>query len=99
MPLNIPHTNVIKMAYFDRELKTALFFAVVGAVVGYISFLLNNPARALIVAIVVYVVLYIAMKKIGKVQEGGKWWVGNAVIVYVLMWFVIWTLLFNTVVL
>lgn len=87
------------MGYFDLELKTALLFTIAGAIVGYISFLVNNSLYALAVAIVVYIVIQTSVKNFIKIKKDRKWWAGNAAILYILIWFVVWTLLFNTVVL
>lgn len=86
------------MAYFDTELKTTLIFAIVGIVVGYTSFLFNHTAGAAGFAVVIFIVLYAAIKKILHVQEDKKWWTTMG-IVYFLLWLIVWTVFYNYVLL
>lgn len=86
------------MTYFDTELRTTLIFAVVAVVVGYLSFLFNHTAGAAAFAIIIFIVLHFAVKKLLKVQEEKKWWTTMA-IVYFLVWLVVWTVFYNAVVL
>ena len=72
----------------------AVLFAVIGAVMGYVSALLNQPLASLAIAIVVIVVVWLILKKGLKITEDKKWWTGK-VALYIFMWFVIWTLFFN----
>ena len=49
-----------------------------------------------VVAIVVLIAATAAMKK--GVKKEKKWWFSNAVIIYIFMWFVVWTIFYNLVV-
>jgi hypothetical protein len=81
--------------YFDRDFRTTLVFTVLGIIVGYVSFLLNSTAQAFLLMIVVAIVFTLILKKAMKIAEGAKWWLGNGVIVYILLWLIAWTLFFN----
>ena len=72
----------------------AVLFAVIGAVMGYVSAVLNQPLMSLAIAIVVIVVVWAIISKGLKIIEDKKWWTGK-VALYIFMWFVIWTLFFN----
>ncbi len=87
------------MSYLDNELKALLPFAVLGIIVGYISFLINFTSAAAVLMIIVAVAAKFAVAKIIKVKEDWKWWFGNAIIAYIFLWLVVWTIMFNTVIL
>ena len=85
-----------KEKFLDIELKTTLLSAVVGGIVGVASFFINYPPVSLVLALVILAVFMLALKKTIKEQKGKKWWFSNAAIVYIFVWFVVWTILFNT---
>ncbi len=87
-----------KEKFFDLELKTTLVSAVFGGIIGYASFLLNSTVAALAVAIIVLACLVAVMKKMTKSQKNAKWWLSNTAIVYLLVWFIVWAIFFNTTV-
>lgn len=82
-------------SYFDKELTTAIAFAVVGIAVGYASFLANNSALSFVLMIVVAAVFYFIFKAAAKIKEDRRWWIGNAFIIYILLWFITWTAYYN----
>ncbi len=83
------------MAYFDKELKSTLIFAILGIIVGYISFLMNNNLYAFVSMIILAVVGVLVMKKALNVTEGRKWWIGNGLVVYVFLWLITWIVFYN----
>jgi hypothetical protein len=87
-----------KQGYFDMDLKTATIFAAAGVIMGYISFLINYTSGAALLAIAVFAGLYYCVKKFLHVKEEKKWWASPAV-VYFILWLIIWTIFYNTVLL
>ncbi len=77
-----------------QERNLVLLFTVIGAVVGYISFLIVSPLISFAIAIVVFIVAQTSMKSILKVKAG-KLLSGNALVVYFLIWLVVWTIFYN----
>ena len=82
-------------SYFDKELVTTLVFAVLGIAVGYASFAINNSIQAFFVMLLVAVAFYLALGKFAKIKQDRRWWLGNAAIIYVLVWIVSWTIYYN----
>ena len=71
-------------------------YAVVGLIIGYASFVLNTPLHALVLMIVVGAALTMILKKSLKpVAVGGKRWYSTGLTLYVFMWLVVWTILYN----
>jgi membrane associated rhomboid family serine protease len=81
--------------YFDIDIRTTLIYAVLGIIAGYISFIINEAGYAALAMIIILVVAAFATKKLLKIKQDKKWWLGNAVIVYILLWLVVWTIFFN----
>jgi len=76
--------------------KLVFSYAIIGIVIGYISFLINVPLHSLLLAIVVGIITTVLFKKLFKpVAVGGKHWWSSGVTVYVFTWLVVWTILFN----
>lgn len=82
-------------SYFTGEIKLTLLFAVLGIVVGYVSFLLNNNLLSLAAMIVIAFVAREAIKRKRGIKEGFKWWLGNGLVVYVFLWLVTWIIFYN----
>lgn len=82
-------------SYFDQELTTAIVFAVIGIITGYASFLLNNSGLSFLLMIVAAAVFYFLLSKLAKIKQDKRWWIGNAFIVYILMWLISWTVYYN----
>lgn len=76
------------------ERNLVLVFAAIGAVIGYISFLINIPLGGLVLAIIVYVVAQVGLKAALKLKSG-KLLSGNALIVYFIVWLIVWTIFYN----
>ena len=82
-------------SYFDRELSTTAVLAVLGAIVGYVSFTLNNSSLSFLVMVVVAGAAILLLSKIRKVAVDIKWWLSNGLVVYILLWLVVWTIFYN----
>jgi uncharacterized membrane protein YcaP (DUF421 family) len=82
--------------YFDLELRSTIINAVIGGVIGYASFLINQPILNLVLAIVVLAITSLILKKIWKISKEGKWWISNAVIIFLFVWLIVWTIFYNT---
>ena len=87
------------MSYFDAELKAVVPFVVLGAIIGAISFYINQTVMSFIIMLIVAVLGKIIVSKATKIKEPWKWWVSNGIIVYFFTWLVVWTIMFNTMVL
>jgi hypothetical protein len=81
--------------YFDLDLNSTLLHAVLGAIVGYVSFVVNNPLYNLATAVVVLFLLNFSLKNVLKIKKKFSWWLGNGVIVYLLLWIIVWTIFYN----
>lgn len=81
--------------YFDNELKVTLKFGILGALIGYVSFLINNPPIAFAVMVVIGGLARLVVMKVLKIKEDLKWWISTAFVVYIIMWLVIWTIFYN----
>jgi len=76
--------------------KLLFVYGIVGAIVGYVSFLINIPLYSLVLAIVVGIVVTFALKRMLKPQAvGGKRWWSSGALVYAFIWLIVWTILFN----
>ena len=82
-------------SYFDKELLTSVIFAILGAVVGFASFLTNSPVLSFVIMLVVGAVSYFIVKLVAKIKQEKKWWAGNAFVVYVFVWLISWTIYYN----
>ena len=83
-------------SYFEMEIRTTLVYAVLAVVMGYVSFLINHTAYATLAALFVLLAGTVAMRFVWKIKEGAKWWLGNGAVVYIILWMIIWTILYNT---
>ncbi len=80
---------------FKKDNISMTIFIIVGIIIGYISFLLNNNYYSLILMIIVLFVSQKILGKMLKVKEGIKWWMKNGGIVYIFLWFISWIVFFN----
>jgi predicted PurR-regulated permease PerM len=76
------------------ERKGVVLFAVLGAIIGYASYAINQPLYSLALALIVAVALWLVLKKALRLAEDRKWWSAK-IILYAFMWLVVWTILFN----
>jgi hypothetical protein len=83
-----------KIKYLNNEIKTTLSFSFLGIIVGYLSFLISNRIYGLVFAIVVLYAAMIIFKKLFNIKERlkSKWWLSNAVIVYIFIWLIVWSI-------
>ena len=82
-------------SYFDMELRTTSVYTVAAVIMGYVSLTINHTAYATLASLIVLVVVTLAMRAAFKIKEGAKWWLGNGVIVYLLLWMIVWTIFYN----
>ncbi len=86
--------GAVRSGWLTLELRVILIMAVISAVVGYISFLLNSSLLALSLAVVVLLVSAFALKSAMRIRESAKWWL-NPAIVYIFLWIIVWTIFYN----
>lgn len=84
--------------YFDMEIKAVLLFFAAGIIVGYVSFLLNNTLASTALAVICAVVLTYVVNRRSKEKKDAKWWIGNGIFVFLVSWFVFWTIFYNVLV-
>ena len=86
------------LIYLSLQRKAVAIYSIVGALIGYVSFTLNQPLQSLGLAIAVFALLTIALGKLWKPEEKlgekRKWW-GTSAVAYFGLWLVIWTIFFN----
>lgn len=81
--------------FFDEELKSTLIHAAAGVIVGFISFMVNQPVWNFFIMLAILGALIMVMKTAMKIQKPFKWWLGNGIIVYIFIWLVTWTIFYN----
>lgn len=81
--------------YFDLELISTILHAIAGCLVGYASFLINQPKIGFLLAIAVLAVVWFSIKKIWNIKKNFKWWLGNGIVVYLFLWLIVWTIFYT----
>lgn len=81
--------------YFDRELLSALTYAIIAVIAGYISFLVNQPKTALVVMAAFLAISTLFIRFTLRIKEKYNWYLKNGVMVFLFVWFVAWTLFYN----
>ncbi len=81
--------------YFDVELRTVIINVAAGAAAGYASFLVNQPLTAFFIALISVALLSLVLGKIFGIKKGAKWWISNGVIIFILTWFIVWTVFYD----
>jgi CDP-diglyceride synthetase len=82
-------------SWLDLDLRTVLLHAVVGGIMGYISFIINQPLLNLVFALAILIIIIYVNRKISKITEEKKWWM-SSVLIYLFMWMLVWTIFYNT---
>lgn len=80
--------------YFSADLKAMLIYTMLGAISGYIAFVMNSPKLAFVSMLLILGVSTALMKYAFKAPNY-KWFVGNGIVVFILMWFIVWTIFYN----
>lgn len=78
----------------DEKILTSVH-SVAGAVAGYLSNFTGQPTHALGVAIAALLVTVNAAKYMVGENQGAKWWIGNAVAPFMLLWAVFAVFFYN----
>jgi len=78
----------------DEKLSTAVHSAV-GAITGYLSNFTGKPLHAAGIAIVVLFVTGNIMQNFVDSDEGFKWWAGNGVAPFLLLWVIFSIFFYN----
>ena len=76
----------------QRRINTTIF-TIIGIIVGYASFLIDNRLISLAVAIIILLIAIKAVEKVFKITEK-KWW-SSPVVLYIFTWIVVWTIFLN----
>lgn len=77
-----------------KENKSLSAYFAAGIVTGVLSFLIGDKLIALALMIAIAGIL---VKVLGKIlgEEKIKWWIGNGVWIYIFVWAISWTILYN----
>ncbi len=77
-----------------KENKSYAVYFIGGVVAGILSFLLNSKLYAGLgmAALLVFITL-VLNKILGK--EKVEWWIKNGIWIYIFMWIISWTVLYN----
>lgn len=71
---------------------------ILAIIVGWLSIYISAVTGEIITVVIAIVVVilfgYMLEKFIGK--KGLKWWMGNGIFIYILIWFVTWAFFLNT---
>lgn len=78
----------------DEKLLTSVH-SVAGAVAGYLSNFTGQPTYALGVALAVLLVTANAANYLVEEDQGAKWWLGNALAPFILLWAVFAVFFYN----
>ena len=81
--------------YFDLELRSTFVHAIIGTIIGYVSFTINQPLLNLLLAIVVLAATIFIIRLVWKVQKNFRWWLGNGIVVFLFIWLAVWTIFYN----
>ena len=84
----------MNMNYFDDEIKTTMINVVLGIIVGYASFALNNALASLAAAVIIFSAASFLLKNWLKMKTERKMLVSGA-FVFALAWIISWTVLYN----
>ena len=83
----------------DNESKSFWILAVLGAVSGYASFLLDKTMQSSVFPFFLGIALLFAftniLKIVLKINQKMKWFMTNGGWVYIFIWFVTWILFYN----
>ncbi|MBI5060798.1 MAG: hypothetical protein HZB67_00625 [Candidatus Aenigmarchaeota archaeon] len=88
-------TGTTGKKWLSMELQIILIMAVLGAVIGYIAFIINYSLLSVALAVIVLIISAFVLKKIKNIKESAKWWF-NPAIVYFFIFIIVWTIFFNT---
>ncbi len=83
------------MEYLDVDLRSTLVYAVAGVILGYTSFIINQPKISIILSLTVILALRVLIKTVWKIKQPPKWWLGNGIIIYIFIWLIVWTIFYN----
>lgn len=78
-----------------KEKISLVIYSMVGIIVGYISFLINNNWLSLLLAIIVLFGMSEILKKALKIKEKFKWFLSNGGWIYIFIWFITWIIFYN----
>jgi len=78
-----------------QDIKVMFIHLVIGAFLGYASFLLGNPLMAAGIAIIIGVILRYATNYLVKEKKDLGWWLGSGGMVYFFAWFITWVIALN----
>jgi hypothetical protein len=77
------------------ENKTTISFALLGAMVGYLSYTLMNNYLAVTAAISILYIGIFAFKRIFKIDQKASWFISNGGWMYIFVWFIVWIIFYN----
>ncbi|MBI2972036.1 MAG: hypothetical protein HYY37_06455 [Candidatus Aenigmarchaeota archaeon] len=78
-------------AYFDEELRATLVHACAAAIAGFVSFSIGRPEAGFAVGLALLGATTLLAQRVMGIRKDIKWFLGNGIIVYMLVWIIVWT--------
>ena len=83
----------------DESMKSNIVFGAAGIVMGLVSPAISRatgfPAYVLVPLVIMIFAVKIGLEKMAKIKQPKGWWFSNGVLLCILVWFIIWTVLYN----
>jgi hypothetical protein len=76
--------------WWNSDLKFSIFFTILAIIIGVISFKINRTLINLPLMLIVFIASALIVKKKWNLKEEKGWWFSKF-IVYLFIWFVVWT--------
>ena len=77
------------------ELTSMFVYIIFGIVIGYASFLVQDPTASLGMALIFLFLLKTILIKTLKLEKDSKWFMANGGIIYIFVWFISWIIFYN----
>lgn len=77
------------------ENQSAIFYIILGVVLGYASFLMKNNLFATGLAVAGFFVGAFVLENLLGEQRGYKWFFSNGGWIYFFVWFIAWVVFYN----
>ncbi len=81
----------------ENDKKSLTAYLIAGLAIGAASFYLKNNMLSFGLMLIVLGGLHTVIKKTLKINEKFKWFLSNGGWIYVFVWFITWTILYNVI--
>ena len=80
-----------------NEKKSLITYLIFGTIIGIVSYYLNSSLMSFGLAVIVLVALQSILKTTMKLDEKFKWFMSNGGWLYIFIWFIVWTIMYNVI--